>query len=193
MRLALVILAATALRGQTLTPSGPASVVPGASVAMTLTLSGAQADLVAIQFSVNVTGGTFVVGSAASSTSKQLYCTQVAAQLNCVIDGGAAALPNGVVATITFTPTSGGTISVTSPLGASQAGDPRSIAAGSPFVFALTTAANKCDLDGNGVVDTVDVGIMRQRVLSTMAPGSSPNITDLQKVKVAQSGGTCTL
>jgi hypothetical protein len=173
--------------GQTITLVGPTSVAFGAPATVQVGIVGA-AGISAVQFSLNLTGVSVAAGPAATAAGKQVSCAQVGSQYNCIIWGpNATLIADGVLASVTFSPTASGQGQVTSQLGARASSDPQVIAAGPAYAY---TVLSKCDINGDGKTDLSDAGLLVTQVQQQMA-ALQVTVANLQNVVNAANGGTC--
>jgi hypothetical protein len=180
-----------------------APVRPGATATITVTLSGSSG-VAAIQWFLPAQSGmAATVGPATTAAGKSLAC-QVATvpSLNgvygCIVAGGANALSDGVLATITLpAPSSPVPLPLTSLLGVNAAGDSPGIpiASGTPLVLA---SLSRCDVNGDGRTDLLDIRNVIDQIEGVMPPSTDLNgdgkttLVDLQRViNAAVDGGTC--
>jgi len=209
MRLTAVLLLGWAVLGmaQTLTVTGPPTAAPGSTFQIQINLAGTTGqNLADLEWSLptgnGVTYSAPTVTPGGAAAGKGVFCTtdnstcvvvglnQAANTVsnNAVSDGGLAVLsvtmPASITAPVPFT--------VSNLVGASTLGAAVPIIPGTLYTIPVP---NKCDVNGDGKVDGLDVGIMLNALLGKGAcpAGLTCNFASLIKVLIAATGGACTL
>lgn len=169
MKLALIALMGLPLAAQTLTLTGPATVRPGQSVTLDLTLSGTAAP-VGLQWSLAMPAGMTATptAGAALGTSKTLHCQTpicLAVGLN------VTPIPTGAVARYAVqvaANTARGLyqMPVTDALAANADGEAMTVTLGA--AYALRVLA-RSDLNGDGLTNGADLTLMIDQVLGRTA------------------------
>lgn len=191
--ISLLMLAGFAV-GQTplssLTLTGPAVAPAGASVTVTIGLLNGTGPA-ALQWDMSglPTGATItstVTGKTATCNATR--CVLVATTP--VSASGAAAIPDGPIATITYTqPATAAPQALTATLGATPAGAALAVTAPASLTIPVQS---RCDLNGDGKTDATDIGIALQDALAGAAiAGVIPTVVDIVRVIIAANGGTC--
>lgn len=206
----------TRVQAQTLTLTSPATttVAPGQVVNLVLTLIGsAGANIADLEWGLNlpagVTAGAVIGGTASTAAQKTIYCNVT--NTLCVGLGLSQASPpsppvlsnltysDGVVASVPVTIPSGAApgpmvIGLISLAGASLTGGLVTVTSGAGAGLTLTVL-NKCDVNKDGVVNSVDVSAVLNPLLGV---GVCPlpagcTLQQLIAVQVAANGGGCLL
>jgi hypothetical protein len=185
---ALLFPAWLAAQGAALTISGPTVARNGAAVTLTLALvtgggpAGLQWDMTGLPTGATVTS---------SVTTKVATCT--APPTRCILIGSsptalnATAIPDGTVATIQYTQTAtAATTAIVATLGATPAG--AALAVTQPAAAITVPIQSNCDLNADGLVNSVDVGLAIQQALVT--PTTITVVAIIQEI-IAANGGAC--
>lgn len=175
--IAAILLLAFTLSGQTLNLSGPATVRPGQTVTMNVSLAAPSVDLAAMQWSIALPSGYTATGATAGAAStaagKALYCNT--ASTNCLTVGvnssvyGAGVVVSYSIVVPAIAPP--GTASVSMPgaapligvLGATLAGGSSPLTVGTAWTFQVLAPT---DLNGDGKTDLLDLQILIQQILN---------------------------
>lgn len=208
-------LALPACAQTTLTLTGPATIQPGTTATLTLTLAGSSGQNVSgLMWSLTPPASSTVSaptnGAAATAAQKTPYCTSTNA--TCVSIGLSTATPpvptnqsyaDGVVATIPVAiprTTTAGSVSIplTNLSAASTQGFNVAISSGAAYSLNVLSL---CDVNGDGVVNYLDVQAILSVLLGLNGQTSCPaslsadgcTLETLIAVDVAATGGACTL
>ena len=203
MKIFAFVLLSSGLYGQSYTLTGPASPIPTGPMTLSvgLTASTTQPDqgIRALQFTCSTcpAAATITAGPAATAAGKSIQCNMAVIPPKCIVYGTTSAgnISPGVVATIAYTPTASGTVTIDNGIGALPLGTGVPIASGSyTYTLGTSTPTNPCDLNGDGKVDNLDQDLMRARVLAA-AGTTYPTVGEYQKtvIAAATNNGTCTL
>lgn len=184
----LILLTVLAVFAQTATlslSSSPGLVASGQSVTLTVSLTGGGGPA-ALQF--DVTGVPIGATVTSTVTGKTATCNGSATvtPTRCVLSGlNLTPIADGAIATLQYPqPATAPTETVANPLSATPAGS-----AG----IALTgQVSSKCDLNADGKIDAIDVGLAVTQTLAAPV-GSSINAVQIVKVLIAAFGGVCLL
>lgn len=203
MKLLLLLLSSIALLAQqpTLTATAPASVVAGAALPVTVTLSSSgTSNLAAAQNNFTIPSGytislptTTVAGAEAVCNNNlcafvQFNPTTNVASNNPLVDGPLYSVQLQVPKTA-----APGTVSVplVGLIGASSVGFNVAMTAGTPLSFKVLS---RCDINGDGVLTAADAQAMVQEVLNAAQCGANTcTVVNIIQVIVAVLGGTCQL
>lgn len=165
--------------------SSPGLAPSGQAVTLTLTLTGGGGPA-ALQFDL----AGVPVGATITSTvtGKTVTCngSSTVAPTRCILSGlNLTPIPDGQIATIQYSqPATAPTETIGNPLSATPAG--------SAGVTLTGQVSSKCDLNGDGKIDSTDVGFAITQALP--APVNSMiNVVELVKILIAGFGGTCLL
>ena len=196
----LTLLLAVALYGQTTTiaVTGPATIPAGGSATLTVSMSGSAGQSVtALQWTLalpsGATMGTPVAASAWATAGDSVTCNP--ANGTCIVAGGTTVMADGAVATIPITfGTAGGSIALSGLFAAAVIGgagvNVNGMVAGAPAVIAVLS---RCDLNGDGVVNSADVQLMVNAAIGKGAcpSGYTCNIIGVINEIIAANGGAC--
>lgn len=195
----------TAQAAATLTVTGPANVTAGATATLTVTLAGSSGlNLTGVQWThalpVGATLGTPVISPAFAVLGKGAYCGATV----CLAVGLAGTvitntpLTDGAIMTVPVTFASGATLGAASmqingTFSANSSGAAVTITPGA--TYSITVLPGRCDVNGDGKVDSTDVNLVVQAVTGK---GSCPlsggcTLQSLVAVILAALGGSCTL
>jgi hypothetical protein len=197
-----VLIPMAAVAQPVLSLTGPASVAPGGTATLTLSINGSTgASITALQWAnpAGVTIGTPAIAPGVAATGKALYC----GSNGCVIVGLAAgkvsnaAITDGALASIPITlpassPLGPMTLHLTGLNAANITGN--SVAATEGTVYSIRVIS-KCDVTGDGAVDASDM----TPIISAITSGASCPLSggctlqSLIAVLLAALGGPCTL
>lgn len=169
------------------------------TVSVPVKLASPSGSIAGVQFSIAVpTGVTVTAAPNAALTAKSQKCNVAASVMTCVVYGGSSAIPDGDIATVTVTSTTSQSVSLalSQTIAASPAGDGINPTNG-PSISALIKS--KCDIDGNGAINTVDINAAASQATKETACGSADitgdgkcDVVDIQRIiNAAATGGTC--
>lgn len=178
-----------------ITLTGPA-VRPGAPASVTVTLSGGLNSIAALQWSTVALPGMTVTPGAALASGKSVTCASAGGLFTCVAWGGAAAIPDGVLASIAFpAPALAPSLLLSNALGVNPAGDVGIlIASGAPFTLPLLSP---CDLNGDGKTDLLDARNVIDQIdgvvpaVTDLNGDGKTTVVELQRISNAIDGGAC--
>lgn len=190
----LLLLSLTSVLAQTKITLISPPVKAGAQVSLPVVLSGSAGAVTAVQWSI--TPALPGMSAIATTAGKSVVC-QVAGGYNCVLSGGATAIPDGTVATITFlAPVTSTPLALSGMLGVNANADSPGIPVASGPAFTLTVLS-PCDLNGDGVVDVLDVRNAIDQIegvilsVTDLNGDGKTNVIDLQRIVNAAATGTC--
>jgi len=195
MKLLLAFVTAVLLSAQvpttaTLTVTGPAVAKATTSVTLTVTLTGGggpagiQWDMTGLPVGASI--ATAVVGKMATCTTTR--CLVTAATPVTAADA-VTPIPDGPVATIAYMqPAAPAPLTVLATMAATPAGAAEALAA-PPAAINVPLQSN-CDVNGDGRVDSTDIGLILQQALAAGAAGT-PTVLDVIRVIIAANGGAC--
>jgi dockerin type I repeat protein len=190
--------------------AGPTLTLSGTTSPLTITMSGSAAPT-GLQFVVQLTGTSLVqmtgtAGAVTIAASKNLICnTQTNSTMTCMIvsqSGTNATIADGVIVTVNYTYTGGGTETFTIPNQSDES------MTGSTLNLTLSSYSGlggtmvKCDVSRDGVINGLDLDIITRWALGTdsVPPGALCDINadgncDILDVNIVAryltSGGTC--
>lgn len=172
----------------------------GASATLSVVLSGSAGVATATQWTI-----TPAISGMVASTGiigKSVVCQTVAGAYSCVVSGGITGIPDGTAATITFPaptlpgPVTGVVLTLSGMLGVNAVADSPGIPIVSGPTFTLTVLS-PCDLNSDGVVDTLDARNVIDQIegvipaVTDLNGDGKTNVIDLQRVVNATGGGSC--
>ena len=204
MRILTLFMAVVCLcSAQTLTLTGPATVMAGQSATATLSVSGtAGTNLAAFQWTIVAPSGTGVAGASIATTGANkaltlsVYCGTTSGTC-LIVNSVIAAMSDGPLAAITITTSASAapgtyTIPLSGIVAASTTGTQLPMTNGSPFTIRIV---GHCDMDGNGTVNVADVQEVINQALGIQACALTTGCTvvQVQAVIIAALGGACIL
>lgn len=205
--LATLALVCTAFAQPRINVTGPATVQPGQSLVLTVSMSQSLGQIHAVEWNMSSAFGTFsspVETPEALAAGKHSYCGAGANSLLCIVVGwdGVAlvgnnnVLPDGPMVRVNWnipvgTPTGPLTVKLDTLFAANTATESVIPVAGPTYTVVV---GSKCDVNGDGTVDGTDIGIVINGALGKSQCTASFGcnlLTVVQLIGAVLPGGSC--
>jgi hypothetical protein len=168
----------------------PSSAKPATQVTCTTVVSGSPVSAQGI-ITVNAGTGLNPVTWTVTTTDigKQVVGTPGGTNIFLLYGMNATPIPNGTLIAFTFAmPASNVLVGITQPVASDANGGQLVVTTNPPVAVTLPLVVNNCDINGDGLVNGIDVGLLVERILRGVT-----FVTALQQVINAALGGACTL